>query len=122
MAGIRDLTIINSNTCAAARVESGTVKTLCSPDLCGSTNLTVYRRTIDPGRFVETQAANDYHLIYVIHAPIKGLIDFKGERYEAEDGAGVLLAPWESVRFEATGSPLDLLHMVTPKPPATVDE
>ena len=52
MAGISDLTIVNSNTCESMPVEFGTVKTLCSPDLCGSSNLTVYRRTLDPrGRF-----------------------------------------------------------------------
>ena len=46
MAGINDITIINSNTGESRPVESGTEKTICSPDLCGSNNLTVYRRTI----------------------------------------------------------------------------
>jgi len=50
------------------------------------------------------------------------VIDFKNQRYEAEDGAGVLLAPGDSARFEALGSPLDLLHMVTPKPPSAIDD
>ena len=122
MAGIRDLTIVNSNTCASASAESGTVKTLCSADLCGSRNLTVYRRTIAPGRPFDVKAGSDYHLIYVIHAPDRGVIDFKNGRHEAEDGAGVLLVPGESARFEATGSPLDLLHMVTPKPPSAIDD
>jgi hypothetical protein len=32
----------------------------------------------------------------------------------------VLLAPGESARFEASGSKLELLHMVTPDPPAAL--
>ena len=34
----------------------------------------------------------------------------------------MLLAPGKSARFEASGSNLELLHMVTPKPPAAVEE
>jgi len=122
MAGIRDLTIVDSNTCTSVPAESGTVKTLCSADLCGAQNLTVYRRTIAPGRQFEVQAGADYHLVYVIHAPDKGEIHFKNVKHEAEDGAGVLLAPGESARFEAPASSLDLLHMVTPKPPSAIDD
>ena len=33
----------------------------------------------------------------------------------------MLLVPGESARFEASGSKLELLHMVTPKPPAAVE-
>jgi mannose-6-phosphate isomerase-like protein (cupin superfamily) len=122
MAGIRDLTIVNSNTCESMPVESGTVKTLCSPVLCGSSNLTVQRRTIAAGRHFDVQAGSDYHLVYVISAPAKGVVHFNTESHEAEDGAGVLLAPGETARFEAQGSALDLLHMVTPRPPAAVDD
>jgi mannose-6-phosphate isomerase-like protein (cupin superfamily) len=121
MPGIADITIVNSNTCESKAVESGTVKTLCSPDVCGSKNLTVYRRTITPGRRFDLQAGADYHLVYVISAPGKGAVHFKNEAHEAEDGAGVLLAPAESARFEGMGSALELLHMVAPKPPAPVD-
>jgi mannose-6-phosphate isomerase-like protein (cupin superfamily) len=117
MAGIRDLTIVNSNTCESTPVESGTVKSLCS-----SGNLTVYRRTIAPGRQFDVQAGNDYHLAYVISAPANGAIHFRNESHKADDGAGVLLVPGESARFEASGSALDLLHMVTPKPPAAIDD
>jgi mannose-6-phosphate isomerase-like protein (cupin superfamily) len=122
MAGIRDLTIVNSNTCESMPVESGVVKTLCSPVLCGSSNLTVHRRTIAAGRHFDVQAGSDYHLVYVISAPAKGVVHFNTESHEAEDGAGVLLAPGETARFEAQGSALDLLHMVTPRPPAAVDD
>ena len=34
----------------------------------------------------------------------------------------MLLQPGESARFEAVGSNLELLHMITPKPPAGVEE
>jgi len=122
MAGIADLTIVNSNTCASKTVECGTVKTLCSPDLCGSNNLTVYRRTIEPGRHFDLQAGNDYHLVYVIRGSTHGAVHFKNETHDAEDGAGVLLAPAEAARFEASGSALELLEMVVPKPPMAVDD
>ena len=56
MASINDLTIVNSNTAEARRVESGTEVTLCSPDFCGSKNLSVYKRTIFPGRKFDVQA------------------------------------------------------------------
>jgi mannose-6-phosphate isomerase-like protein (cupin superfamily) len=121
MPGINDLTIVDSNACEAKPFESGTLKTLCSPDSCGSTNLTVYRRTIAPRRQFDLQAGSDYHLAYVISAP-SGVVHFKGEAHQAEDGAGVLLVPGESARFEAAESAMDVLHMVVPKPPAAVDD
>jgi hypothetical protein len=46
MATINDISIIDSNTAEARRVDSGIERTLCSLALCGSKNLTVYRRTI----------------------------------------------------------------------------
>ena len=91
MPGIRDITIVDSNTCEAKPSESGTVKVLCSPDSCGSTNLTVFRRHVASGRQLALQAGSDYHLVYVISAAAKGTVRFKGETHEAEDGAGVLL-------------------------------
>jgi mannose-6-phosphate isomerase-like protein (cupin superfamily) len=121
MAGIRDVSIVNSNTCEAVPAEAGTVKTLCSPDLCGSKNLTVYRRTVSSGRQFDLQAGNHYHLVYVIQASGAGKIHFKNDTHDAEEGAGVLLEPGESARFDAIGAPLELLHMVVPKPPAAVD-
>lgn len=121
MAGIRDITIVDSNTTESKPFESGTLKILCSPDSCGSSNLTVYRRNVASGRQFDLEAGSDYHLVYVI-ASKKGVVRFKGDTHEAEEGAGVLLVPGESVHFEASGSTLDLLHLVTPKPPAAVDD
>jgi mannose-6-phosphate isomerase-like protein (cupin superfamily) len=121
MAGISDITIVDSNTCESKAVASGAEKTLCSPDSCGSNNLTVYRRTIASGRQFDLQAGNDYHLVYVMRTPAKGAIHFKNETHQAEEGAGVLLEPGESARFEVSGSDLELLHMVVPKPPPAVD-
>src|SRR6185436_13278788 len=93
------------------------------PDTCGSNNLTVYRRTVSPGRGIEVRASNnDYHLVYVISAPGKGAIHFNNAAHDMEDGAGVLLAPGEAARFEASGTAADLLQMVAPKPPAAVDD
>ncbi len=74
MPSISDLTIVNSNTAEARRVESGTEVTLCSPGFCGSKNLTVYKRTIFAGRRLDVLAANEYHLVYVIATPSKGII------------------------------------------------
>ena len=121
MAGISDLTIVDSNTAEARRVESGTEATLCGPDFCGSKNLTVYKRTIFSGRKFDVQAANDCHLLYVMAAATKGVIRFNNQVHDAEEGAGVLLGPSESVGFEASNSNLELLHMVVPKPPAGVE-
>lgn len=121
MPGINDITIVDSNACEAAPFESGTLRTLCSPDSCGSTNLTVYRRTIASRRQFDLQAGSDYHLAYVISAS-SGVVHFKGEARQAEDGAGVLLVPGESARFEAAESAMDVLHLVVPKPPAAVDD
>ena len=122
MATISDVSIINSNTAEAKPVESGLERTICGQSLCGSKNLTVYRRTILEGRRFEIQASDDCHLVYVMEASKEGLISFNGEQHAAEEGAGVLLVPGESAQFEASGSDLELLHMVTPKPPAVVEE
>src|SRR5438132_12079296 len=102
MASISDLTIVNSNTAEARRVESGTETTLCSPDFCGSKDLSVYKRTISAGRKFEVQAGNDYHLVYVIAAPAKAGIRCNNQVHDAEDGAGVLVGPSESRRFEGS--------------------
>jgi mannose-6-phosphate isomerase-like protein (cupin superfamily) len=116
-----DVSIINWNEAEAKPVASGLERTICSQDLCGSKTLTVYQRTVLEGRQFDVQAGNDYHLVYVIEAPKGGTISFNGRSHAAEDGAGVLLAPGESARFEASGSKLELLHMVTPKAPAAVE-
>jgi mannose-6-phosphate isomerase-like protein (cupin superfamily) len=121
MATISDVSIIDSNTAEAKPVESGLERTICSPDLCGSKNLIVYRRTILKGRQFSVDASKDYHLVYVMQGSANGVVHFKNKSHAAEKGAGVLLAPGESARFEAAKSDLELLHMVTPKPPAAVE-
>jgi mannose-6-phosphate isomerase-like protein (cupin superfamily) len=121
MATISDVSIINWNKTQARPVESGLERTICSPSLCGSKFLTVCHRTVSQGRRLDVQAGGDYHLVYVIEAPKAGVISFNGKSHAAEDGAGVLLAPGESTRIEASGSDLQMLHMVTPKPPAAVE-
>jgi mannose-6-phosphate isomerase-like protein (cupin superfamily) len=122
MATISDVSIIDTNTAEAKTVASGLERTICSPSLCNSENLTVYRRTILKGRQFDVGGDKDYHLVYVMQGSSKGLVHFKHKAHAAEDGAGVLLAPGESARFEAAGSDLELLHMVTPKPPAAVED
>jgi len=121
MATISDVSIVNWNKAEAKPVNSGLERTLCSQSLCGSKTLDVYHRTVSKGRRLEVQAGNDYHLVYVIEAPQEGVISFNGNSHAAVEGAGVLLAPGESARLEASGSDLQLLHMVTPKPPAAVE-
>jgi quercetin dioxygenase-like cupin family protein len=122
MASISDVAIINWNTAEARPVESGLERTICSRSLCGSKTLDVYHRTVSAGRRLEVRAGDDYHLVYVIEAPKEGVIGFNGRSHAAAAGAGVLLAPGESALVEASGSDLALLHMVTPKPPAAVEE
>ena len=122
MVTISDVSIINSNTAVAQTVESGLERTICGESLCGSKTLTVYRRTVAQGRQFEPQAGDDYHLLYVMETPNEGFISFNNEMQPAEEGAGVLLVPGESVQFKASGSDLELLHMVTPTPPAAVEE
>ena len=121
MPTISDVSIIDSNTAEAKRVESGLERTICSQSLCGSKNLTVYRRTILKGRQFAVDAGKDYHIVYVMQGSSSGRVHFKNEAHAAEDGAGVLLVPGESARFDAAGADLELLHTVTPKPPAAVE-
>jgi mannose-6-phosphate isomerase-like protein (cupin superfamily) len=122
MATISDVSIIDSNTAEARPVESGLERTICSAEICGSNNLTVYRRTILEGRQFDVDAGDDYHIVYVMQGSSGGRVHFSGDEHVAEDGAGVLLAPGESAKFAAAGSDLELLHMVTPKPPAGVED
>ena len=121
MATISDVTIIDSNKAEAVPVESGLERTICSASLCGSKNLTVYRRTIQAGRKFDVDSGGDYHLVYVMGGADDWLVHFDGESHAADEGAGVLLTPGESAQFEATGSDIELLHMITPKPPAGVE-
>jgi quercetin dioxygenase-like cupin family protein len=121
MPTIKDVSIIDSNKAKAVKVQSGIEREICSPSLCGSKNLTVYRRTVSKGKQLAVDAGKDYHLIYVIGGSKDSRVEFKGKSSAAEDGAGVLLVPGESAKFDAKGSDLDILHMVTPKPPAAVE-
>ena len=122
MPSIKDLTIVNSNTAEAKKVAHGLERTLCSPELCNSTNLSVYKRTIQKGKQYDLNAGKDYHLVYVMNTPTKGQVQYIGQTHAAEEGAGVLLIPGDSARFDAAGSDMDLLHMVVPKPPAAVED
>jgi mannose-6-phosphate isomerase-like protein (cupin superfamily) len=121
MAGIRDLSIVNSNAAEPKTVAHGFERVLCSPELCGSTNLTVYKRTILPGRTLEVKAGNDYHLLYVMNTPQEGAVHFGNKSHAAEEGVGVLLSPSETARLAATAGNMEVLHLVTPKPPAEVE-
>jgi mannose-6-phosphate isomerase-like protein (cupin superfamily) len=122
MPSIKDLSIVNSNTAPAKQVAHGLERTLCSPELCDSKNLTVYRRTIQKGKRFDLDAGKDYHLLYVIAAADSGQIRYKGATNAADEGAGVLLAPGESATFDASGADIDVLHMVVPKPPPAVED
>src|SRR5690606_21280859 len=122
MASIADISIIDSNTAKAETDPSGSVRTLCSPDLCGSKTLTVYRRTIEAGRQLDVKADGEYHLLYVMTTPANGVVRFRGEEHKAEEGAGVLLVPGESAELATSGSSMDVLHMVVPKPPEGVEQ
>jgi mannose-6-phosphate isomerase-like protein (cupin superfamily) len=122
MPSIKDLTIVNSNTAAATKTDHGLLRTLCSPELCDSKNLTVYKRTIQKGKQYDLKAGNDYHLVYTMNSPVKGTLQYKNRSHAVEEGAGVLLVPGESARFDAAGGDMDLLHMVVPKPPAGVED
>jgi hypothetical protein len=122
MPSIKDISIIDSNTAAARKVEHGLERTLCSPELCNSKNLTVYKRTVEKGKQLELKSGKDYHLVYVMHTPVNGTIHFKNERQTADEGAGVLLAPGEAARFDAAGGDMQQLHMILPKPPAAVED
>ena len=122
MPTIQDISIIDSNRAPAKQVPSGLERTICSPELCDSKNLLVYRRTIEQGRQFEVEADDDYHLIYVMRGGKSGRVHFQGKANEAVEGAGVLVTPGESVKFDASGTDLELLHMITPKPPAAVED
>jgi len=121
MPTIKDVSIIDSNKAKAVAVKSGLDREICSPKLCGSKNLTVYRRTVSKGRQLPVDAGKDYHLIYVMQGSRDGRVQFKGKSHPAEEGAGVLLAPGEAATFDAPASDLELLHMITPKPPSGVE-
>lgn len=122
MANISDISIVDSNTSESRPFEAGTEAILCSPALCGSENLTVYKRTLSEGKTFDLQAGSNYHLVYVMRTPAKGFIHFKGQTHPAEEGAGVLLVPSESARFEAAQSRMEILQLVVPKPPAAVED
>ena len=122
MPTIDDVSIIDSNTAEATAVDSGLERVICGQERCGSKTLTVYRRTVSAGRSFAPGGDGDYHLVYVMKASPEGSISFNSESNPADEGAGALLVPGESAEFTAVGTNLELLHMVTPKPPAGVED
>ncbi|MDH3420239.1 MAG: cupin domain-containing protein [Gammaproteobacteria bacterium] len=121
MPSINDVFIIDSNTATAVETSSGTDRTICSADLCGSKTLDVHRRTISAGKQLTVDAADGYHVVYIIEAPTQGTVTYNDGAHDAEEGAGVLLVPGESASFEAASGSMDVLHMAVPKPPAAVE-
>ena len=118
---ISDVSIINWNTAEAKPVASGLERTICSEDLCGSKTLTVYQRTVLEGRQFDVDARGDYNLVYVIEP-----------RKTASSASTESRTPPRKVRaccsrrvnphdLERAASKLELLHMVTPNPPAAVE-
>ena len=103
MPSIKDISIIDSNKAQARKVDSGLEREICSAKVCNSKNLTVYRRTIQAGKEYAVDKASDYHLIYVMRGAPGSRLHFNGKANEAVEGAGVLVTPGESVRFEAKG-------------------
>ncbi len=122
MAKIDQISIVKPDECESRLIPSGTERTICDAHLCGAKNLLVYRRAVSQGRAFDLQAANDYHLVYVVQCGNKGTVSFKGEIYNAEAGAGVLLTPGEAARFDSAAGQLELLHVVVPKPPMAVED
>lgn len=122
MPNMKDVTIVNWNRTEAKPVASGLERTICSKAVCGSKYLDVHHRTVSQGRKFDVQAGNDYHLVYVIGAAPGSGISTNGKTHPAEEGAGVLLAPGESASFEAKGGDMQMLHMITPKAPAGVEQ
>jgi len=121
MPSINDIFIIDSNTAEANETSSGTERTICSADLCDSKTLDVYRRTIHADTSFSLKAGDDYHVVYIMETPARGTVRYNGEAHRAEEGAGVLLIPGDSASFEVSGSNMDVLHMLVPKPPAAVE-
>jgi len=122
METLSDISIIDTNTAEATTVESGLERIVCGPSVCGSKNLTIYRRTLHDGRQLDVEAGDDTHIVYIMQAPTAGSVHFNGNANAAEEGAGVLLVAGESAQFQAAGSNLELLHMVMPKPPPAVED
>ena len=122
MASLQDIFVINSNEAEAEAVESGWRTRLCSPGLCGSHTLTVYRRKVLAGRQFDVQAGDFYHVMYAMNSPVSGFVHYRGEVHRIAEGAGVLLAPHEFVSFDASGSSIELLQMVVPIPPAAIED
>jgi quercetin dioxygenase-like cupin family protein len=121
MATISDVSIIDTNTAEAIEVESGLERIICSRELCGAKNLTAYRRTIKAGRQFDVESGDNYNLVYVMGGSPGGKVEFENESHAADEGAGVLLTPGESASFAAGKTDLELLHLVTPKPPSAVE-
>jgi len=121
MATISDISIIDTNTAPAANVDSGLEREICSASLCGSKNLTAYRRTVQDGRQFEAGGDEDYHLVYVMGGHAGGRVTFNGQSHTTDEGAGVLLVPGESATFAADGGDVELLHLITPQPPQAVE-
>lgn len=122
MPTIKDLTIIDSNTAPAKTVDFGLERTLCSPEICDSKNLTVFKRTVKKGKSLEVKTGSEYHLLYIMNTPTNGSITFNGKTHAAEEGAGALVVPGESARVDAAGSDVEVLQMIVPTPPAAVED
>lgn len=121
MPSINDVFIIDSNTAEATDTSFGSERALCNADLCASKTLDVYRRTISAGKQLDIESGDDYHIVYIMETPAQSTVRYNGEAHDAEEGAGVLLAPGESASFHVSSSSMDVLHMIAPKPPAPVE-
>ena len=122
MATIDDVFIIDPGTTEAIAVEHGYEQAICGEDICGSRTLTIFRRNVSDRSQVNIDAGEKFHLLYVLNSPDECTLSYKNEMHTIVEGSGALLVPGEIAVFTTKGSELELLHMIVPKPPASVEE
>ena len=120
MATISDVSIIDSNTAKAKPVESGLERTICSPAMCGSKNLTVYRRRLSPaGSSRSTQATTTTSFT---SCKASRAAAFVSRASPTPPRTARACCSHRANRLDSKRRvDLELLHMITPKPPSAVE-
>ena len=91
----------------------GEVVEIVNRELCGAEDVSASLRWLEHGESLMASPLSGHHqLIYLIEG--EGEIELEDQKYQAESGAGVYLAPEEAARIRATGnSTLKLLHLLS---------
>jgi hypothetical protein len=109
-------TFIDTNELPRVKTPHGEFTEILNSQLVGAKNVLGTLRWISSGETFVPESVEKHQLIYLMEG--RGTISLDNKNYPVTKGAGVYLAPSETVAIQAgDGTELKLFHLVVPQIP-----